>query len=99
MRDEEWQGLNDEKLERLLIERWLYRGLMLAVILVAAIITTYIASRGLSGLADQIIVAILLALAVSAAAVAFTMRLQDLRIHRELRRRRLPPAGPPVSRA
>jgi hypothetical protein len=24
--DEEWQGLGDEALERLLIERWLYRA-------------------------------------------------------------------------
>ena len=88
MRDDEWQGESDEKLERLLIERWLYRGMMLGVILLAAIVTTYVASRGLSGLADQIMVAVLLALALAAAVVAFTMRLQDIRIHRELRRRK-----------
>src|SRR2546422_7528310 len=28
LRDEEWRGLDDEALERLLIERWLYRGAM-----------------------------------------------------------------------
>ena len=44
MRDEEWQGLADEALERLLIERWLYRGMMLGVIFLSAIVATYPAS-------------------------------------------------------
>lgn len=88
MRDEEWQGLGEEALERLLVERWLYRGLMLGVIFLAAIITTYLGTRGLEGLRDQVTVGALLAVAMAAAAVAFTMRQQDLRIHRELRRRR-----------
>jgi len=88
MRDEEWQGLDEEALERLLVERWLYRGLMLGVMFVAAILTTYIGTRGLEGLLDQVTVGALLALALAAAGVAFAMRQQDLRIHRELRRRR-----------
>jgi hypothetical protein len=93
MRDEEWQGLGDEALERLLVERWLYRGLMLGVMFLAAVITTWLGVRGLDGLRDQVTVGALLALALAAGAVAFAMRLQDLRIHRELRRRRhLPPA-------
>jgi hypothetical protein len=91
MRDGDWQGLDDDSLGRLLIERWLYRGMMLAVILVAAIGATYLGARGLGGLPDQVTVAVLLALALAAAGVAFAMRQQDLRIHRELRRRRLPP--------
>jgi hypothetical protein len=88
MRDEEWQGLGDEALERLLVERWLYRGLLLGVILLAAVITTYLGIRGLAGFRDQVTVAVLLAVALAAGGVAFVMRQQDLRIHRELRRRR-----------
>ena len=93
MRDEDWRHLEDGALERLLIERWLYRGLMLAVILVAAVTATYLGTRGISGVADQITVGVTLAVALGAAAVAFVMRQQDLRIHRELRRRR--GSGPP----
>ena len=91
MRDDEWRRWDDHRLEQLLIERWLYRGMMLAVILVAGIVTTYLGSRGLSGVADRITVGVLMALALAAAGVAFGMRVRDVRIHRELRRRRLPP--------
>jgi hypothetical protein len=93
MRDGDWQGLDNDSLERLLIERWLYRGMMLAVIFFAGIGATYLGARGLSGLMDQVTVAVLLALAMAAASLAFVMRQQDLRIHRELRRRRSPPRG------
>jgi hypothetical protein len=96
MPDEDWRGLSEEALERLLVERWLYRGLMLGVILLAAVITTYLGVRGFGGLRDQVTVAVLLAVALAAAVVAFAMRQQDLRIHRELRRRRPEsPGGPP----
>lgn len=96
MPDEGWRDLSDEALERVLIERWLYRGLMLGVILLAAVITTYLGVRGLGGLRDQVSVAVLLALALAAAVAAFAMRVQDLKIHRELRRRRSGhPGGPP----
>ncbi len=88
MKDREWLMLDDEDLERLLIERWLYRGLMLAVMLAAAIVTTYLGVRGVTTLRDQVTVGILLTLGVIAGAVAFVMRLGDLRMHRELRRRR-----------
>ncbi len=84
----DWRNLDDEALERLLVERWLYRGMLLGVILVAAIIVTYLGLRGLAGLGDHITVGALLALALAAGAVAFQMRQQDLRIHRELRQRR-----------
>jgi hypothetical protein len=86
--DREWLALGDEALERLLVERWLYRGLMLAVMLAAAILTTYLGLRGPTTLADRITVGAVLGLGVAAGAVAFVMRLGDLRIHRELRRRR-----------
>lgn len=90
MRDEEWQGLADEALERLLIERWLYRGMMLGVIFLSAIIATYLGIRGIGGLMDQVTLGVVLALASAAATVAWTMRHHDLKIHRELRRRRSP---------
>ncbi len=88
MRDDDWHALDDAQLERLLIERWLYRGLMLGVILVAAIAATWIGSRGLESTTDRVTVGVLVALSASAATVAFVMRVQDLKIHRELRRRR-----------
>ena len=88
MRDEDWLRLDDEALGRLLVERWLYRGLMLGIIFLDAIIVTWLASRGIESAVHRVTVGVLLALALVAAAVAFTMRQQDLRIHRELRRRR-----------
>jgi hypothetical protein len=88
MRDEEWLERDDEALERLLVERWLYRGGMLAVMLLSAILTTYLGIRGVATLADTVAVGAFLALGVAAAVVAFIMRLGDIRIHRELRRRR-----------
>jgi hypothetical protein len=87
MKDGDWLDKDDETLERLLIERWLYRGSMLAVMLLSAIISTYLGIQGVTTLADMITIGALLALAVTAAVAAFVMRLADLRIHRELRRR------------
>ncbi|MFZ1061400.1 MAG: hypothetical protein WAP47_19680 [Candidatus Rokuibacteriota bacterium] len=92
MKDGDWLDKDDETLERLLVERWLYRGGMLAVMLLSAIISTYLGIQGVTTLADMITIGALLALAVTAAVVAFVMRLADLRIHRELRRRHPPPA-------
>lgn len=86
--NQEWLALGDEDLERLLVERWLYRGMMLAVMLVAAVVTTYLAVRGVTTLVDRLTVGVLLALALSAGIMAFVMRLVDIRIHKELRRRR-----------
>ena len=98
MRDDSWRTLNDEALERLLIERWLMRGASLAVILVAAIGATYLGLRGVETVIDQVTVGLFLALAVASGVVGFTMRQEDLRIQRELRRRRSPPSpGGPAS--
>lgn len=88
MRDEEWRRLDDEALEHLLVERWLYRGLMLGVILLAAIIVSYLGARGLHGATDQAILIVAVGVALAAAAVAFVLRQHDLKIHRELRERR-----------
>jgi len=90
MRDEDWQTLDDSGLERLLVERWLYRGALLAVIFTAAVIVTWLGTRGLGGLADLVTVGVLVVLALAAGVVAFVMRQQDGRILHELRRRRGP---------
>ncbi len=70
------------------MERWLHRGAMLAVVLGAAILTTYLGVRGVSTGVDRLTVSVLLVLAVIAGAWGFVMRLQDIRMHQELRRRR-----------
>ncbi len=88
MRDEGWRHLDDEALERLLVERWLYRGLMLGVILLSAIIVSYLGARGLDRAADHAILIVAVGVALAAAAVAFVLRQRDLKIHRELRERR-----------
>jgi hypothetical protein len=88
MRNEDWQRLDDDRLERILIERWLYRGLMLGVIFLSAFAVTWLASQGLAETREQVTVGVLVALALAAAAVILVMRQQDLRIHRELRQRR-----------
>jgi hypothetical protein len=88
VKDEEWLRLGEEELERLLVERWLYRGLLLGVVLTAASVTTYLGVRGVTQLRDQVTVGVLLTLGVVAGGAAFVMRLADLRMYRELRRRR-----------
>jgi hypothetical protein len=88
MRGEDWLQLDDDGLERLLLERWLYRGALLGVMLVAAIATTYLGIQGVTSLMDRLTVGALVTLGVAAGVVAFIMRQHDIRIHRELRRRR-----------
>lgn len=88
MKDSDWLGKDDEALERLLVERWLYRGALLGVMFVAAVASTYMATQGVRTVSETVTVGTLLALAAAAGVVAFVMRLADLRIHRELRRRR-----------
>ena len=90
MKDTEWSALDDESLERLLLERWLFRGILLVVMLAAAIATTYLGTQGVSSLTDRLTVGALLAMTFFAGAVVFAMRLTDIRMHRELRRRRHP---------
>lgn len=90
MKDTEWSALDDESLEMLVVERWLFRGILLVVMLAAAIATTYLGTQGMSSLTDRLTVGALLAMTFFAGAVVFTMRLTDIRMHRELRRRRHP---------
>ncbi len=95
MVDGKWRELDEEGIERLLVERWLLRGMVLGVVLVAAVAVTYLGIRGVTGGAERLIVAALLALGLAAACVAFAMRQHDLRLYRELRRRHGP--GDPES--
>ncbi len=88
MKDPEWQTFDNQALETLLVERWLIRGLMLVVILVAASATTYLGIQDASTLADRLTQGALLAITVCTGIAAFVMRFTDIRIHRELRRRR-----------
>jgi len=88
MKDSDWLGKDDEELERLLVGRWLYRGGMLAVMLLSAIVLTYLGIRGVESLGDRLTVGAILVLGLAAGAVAFVMRLADRRIHLELRRRK-----------
>jgi uncharacterized protein YacL len=93
MNQAKWLDLNDEALEKLLIERWLFRGILIVVMLAGAVLTTYLGSAGLPTLVDRLIVGLLLCVALAAGGIALAMRGTDLRIHRELRRRRSSDAG------
>ena len=84
----EWPDLSDDALQRLLIERWFFRGLLIAAMLAGAVLTTYLARDGLPTAADRLIASVLIVVALAAAVIAWTMRGTDIRIHRELRRRR-----------
>ena len=87
MKNSEWLDKDDTALEGLLVERWLYRGGMLAIMLLAAVAVTFLGVRGVATTADRLTIVALLALALAAAVVAFVMRVVDRRIHLELRRR------------
>lgn len=94
----DWRGLDDEALESRLVERWLYRGLLLALILVAAITVTYLGTRETRGVAEWVAIGVLIALSLAIGGASFSMRQQDLQIHTELRRRRKT-LGPDVVRS
>ncbi len=88
MDDTKWLSLNDDALEKLLIERWVFRGVLLVLMLAAAILTTYLGMEGLHTLVERVSVALLVCVSVGTGAAVFAMRNTDIRIHRELRRRR-----------
>ena len=88
MDDAKWLSLNDDALEKLLIERWVFRGVLLVLMLAAAILTTYLGMEGLQTIVERASVALLVCVTIGAGAAAFTMRNTDIRMHRELRRRR-----------
>jgi hypothetical protein len=88
MRDAKWLDRDDTELEEFLVERWLYRGGMLAIMLLSAAVVTYLGIRGVVTFIDMLTIGALSGLAAAAAIVAFVMRLTDRRIHLELRRRK-----------
>lgn len=88
MKGSEWTKLDDASLEKLLVERWVLRGLVLVAIFAAAVAVTYVGVQGMPTLADRLTVGALTAVALIGGAVVFAMRATDLRMHRELRRRR-----------
>lgn len=88
MKDSAWLSLDDESLERLLIERWVLRGVLLAVMFAAAIATTYRGMEGIITIADELTITASVFAAFASGAVALCMRATDLRMQRELRRRR-----------
>ena len=88
MDDTKWLNLNDDALEKLLIERWHFRGVLLALMLAAALLTTYLGMEGLPTLVERLSVGALVCVIGGAGAAVFVMRNTDIRIHRELRRRR-----------
>jgi hypothetical protein len=88
LNDGGWQQLDNTALERLLVERWLFRGALLAATAGAAGLTTYLGMRGLTTFADRLEVAALGLFTLSSGVSLFVMRRHDLSIHRELQRRR-----------
>lgn len=88
MKNSDLLRLKDADLEKILVARWLIRGTLVAAAAAAAILTTYIGTRGLHNWSDRLTVGALVALALAAGAGAFAMRRKDILIHRELKRRR-----------
>jgi hypothetical protein len=88
VQDAKWSKLDDDALEKLLLERWLFRGVLIVVMLAGAVMTTYLGGAGLPTLVDRLAVSALVCITLSAGGIALAMRGTDLRIHRELRRRR-----------
>ncbi len=86
--DSKWLKLSDDALEKLLIERWLYRGVLLVLMLAAALLTTYLGTEGLRTAAERLTIAGLVCITLGAGAALFVMRATDIRMHRELRGRR-----------
>ena len=85
--DDGWLELKDDALERLLVERWLFRGALLVLMLAAAILTTYLGMQGPGTFRDRVTIGALVCLMFATAVGVFVMRRRDIRMHRELRRR------------
>jgi len=88
MTESRWRQLDETELERLLVERWLFRGALLAAMTGAAGLMTYLGLRGLTTFMDRLEVGILALLTAAAGVWLFVMRRRDLEIHRELQLRR-----------
>ena len=88
MAGDPWDKLPQPELEKLLVERWLYRGGLMAALVVLAVAGTLVASGGVQELPSQILIAAVAALIIAGAAVFIAMRRRDHQMLRELRRRR-----------
>ncbi len=95
MTHQRWEELSADQLERLLVERWLYRGGVLAAALTLAVLFTMVSVNGLGTLIEQLLGGALAVLTVAAAGVFVYLRLHDRRIFLLLqdRRRQNPEAG------
>ena len=88
MAEKRWEELSEDELERLLVERWLYRGGVLAMALVLVVLFTVVSTGGLETLVEQVISGVLALFALLAAGVFVYLRQQDRKIHHMLRERR-----------
>ena len=88
MKDADWLHKDDDALERLLVERWLFRGGLLVLMLLSAIVLSLVGMNGITGWRDTVAVGAALVLGAAAGVLSFVMRFRDGRIHAEMRRRR-----------
>lgn len=83
-----WEELSEDELEKLLVERWLYRGGVLVAGLVLAVLFTMVSTNGLGTLIEQVLAGVLAVLTVAAAGVFVYLRVHDRRIFVVLQQRR-----------
>lgn len=88
MAQHDWDNLSEDDLEKLLVERWLYRGGLLAAALALAVLFTMISVNGLATLVEQILAGVLAVMTAAAAGVFVYLRLHDRRIFLILQERR-----------
>lgn len=85
---QDWKELKDSELERLFVERWLYRGALVAGMIVLAVLVTLMGARGVNSPADKAMVGLLVAFATASFFLFLLMRRHDFKIQQELRQRR-----------
>ena len=88
MTQRRWEDFTEDELERLLVERWLYRGGVLAMGVVMVVLFTVVSTSGLETPFEQAMSAVLAVFALLAGGVFVYLRGQDRRIHLLLRDRR-----------
>lgn len=79
---------SDQEIEQLLIDRWLYRGGILVLLAIFAILLTVLSGNGLTSLSDRIVAGALVVCGIVATGVFVVMRHQDRALYRTLRDRR-----------
>ena len=78
----------DEEIHRFLADRWIYRGGVLALLVVFGVLLTMLAARGVHTLPDQVVAAALILCSLLAAGAFVVLRQQDRGIYRRLREKR-----------